>query len=87
VSRTSRLFIDAIRRAIEVGHRRCTHEYCDEPLSRCQADHIVPYSEGGPTVQENGRLLCGFRNRLRVKRPPPSPGDEPDDGPNDDSGD
>jgi hypothetical protein len=44
---------------------------CDEPAERCQADHIIPYSLDGLTVQENGRLLCGFHNRLRNQRPPP----------------
>ncbi len=76
VSKQSRLFTGATRRAIELRDRRCTHPYCDETLERCQADHIVPYSEGGPTTQENGRLLCGFHNRLRNKKPPPP--DDPD---------
>jgi hypothetical protein len=71
VGRTSRLFTGGTRRAIEIRDRRCTHPYCDEPLDRCEADHIVPYSKGGATTQENGRLLCGFHNRLRVSRPPP----------------
>jgi hypothetical protein len=31
----------------------------------------VPYAEGGPTTQENGRLLCGFHNRLRSQWPKP----------------
>ncbi len=77
VGRTSRLFTGATRRAIELRDRRCQHPYCDEPLGRCQVDHIVPYSKGGPTTQENGRLLCGFHNRLRNKRPPPAA--DPDD--------
>ena len=46
----------------------CTHPYCYEPAENCQADHIEPYAEGGPTTQENGRLLCGFHNRLRIQR-------------------
>ena len=54
----------------ELG-RFCQHEYCDEPAARCQIDHIVPYGEGGPTSQENGRVLCAFHNRLRAQRPPP----------------
>jgi len=34
-------------------------------------DHIQPFSAGGPTTQELGRLLRGFHNRLRNQRPPP----------------
>ena len=71
VSSTARLFSGATRRAIELRDRECKHPYCDIPVSRCQADHIVPYTAGGPTIEENGQMLCGFHNRLRNGRPPP----------------
>jgi len=77
VGAAARLFSGATRRAIEVRDRQCTHPYCDVPVQRCQVDHIVPFSQGGPTTQENGRLLCGFHNRLRNQRPPPPESDEP----------
>jgi hypothetical protein len=73
VSATARLFTGATRRAIELRDRRCTHPYCDRPASECEVDHIVPYAQGGPTTQENGRLLCGFHNRLRNSRPDDRP--------------
>ena len=66
VSATARLFSGATRRAIELRDRECTHPYCDVPASSCQVDHIVPFTDGGPTIEENGRLLCGFHNRLRT---------------------
>jgi hypothetical protein len=65
VSHRSRLFRGATRRAVEIRDRSCRHPLCEEPASRCQVDHVVPFAEGGPTTQENGRLLCGFHNRLR----------------------
>ena len=77
VSVRARLFSGGTRRAIEVRDRICTHPYCYEPADSCQADHIETYAEGGLTTQENGRLLCGFHNRLRNlrqqqrQRPPP----------------
>jgi hypothetical protein len=71
VSATTRLFTGATRRAIELRDRHCMHDFCDVPLDRCQADHIELASQGGPTTQENGRLLCGYHNRLRNQRPPP----------------
>jgi hypothetical protein len=75
VSERARFFTGATRRALEVRDRGCTHPMCDESVDRCQADHIQSFSEGGLTVQENGRLLCGFHNRLafseRKERPPP----------------
>ncbi len=79
VSERARLFTGATRRAIELRDRTCTHPYCDGSRP-CQVDHIIPYAEGGPTNQENGRLLCGFHNRLRnqpgtkPQRPPPQIG-------------
>jgi hypothetical protein len=76
VSVRARLFTGGTRRAIELRDRICTHPYCYEPAESCEADHIQPYAAGGPTTQENGRLLCGFHNRLRNQRerrerPPP----------------
>lgn len=76
ISAKTRLFTGATRRGVVVRDRAgCQHEFCDRQAGRCQVDHIVAYGEGGPTTQENGRLLCGFhnrlRNRLRNQRPPP----------------
>jgi hypothetical protein len=71
VSETARFYTGATRRALELRDRCCTHPYCDEPAQYCEADHIEPYSHGGPTTQENGRMLCKFHNRLRNQRPPP----------------
>ena len=77
VSVRARLFTGGTRRAIELRDRICTHPYCYEPAENCQGDHIEPFSQGGLTTQENGRLLCGFHNRLRNQReqrqrPPPA---------------
>jgi hypothetical protein len=78
VSVRARLFTGGTRRALELRDRMCTHPYCYEPAENCQGDHIEPWAEGGPTTQENGRLLCGFHNRLRNQRqqvrqrPPPA---------------
>jgi Domain of unknown function (DUF222) len=71
VSATARLFTGATRRAIELRDRECTHPYCDTPACDCEVDHILPYTAGGLTTQENGRMLCAFHNRLRNQRPPP----------------
>ena len=71
VSATARLFTGATRRGIQLRDRECTHPYCDRPAVVCQVDHIQPFGLDGPTTQENGRLLCGYHNRLRNQRPPP----------------
>jgi hypothetical protein len=56
---------------IEVRDQQCCHEYCDLSADKCQIDHIIPWSEGGLTIQENGQVLCQFHNRARNERPPP----------------
>ena len=68
-----RAFTGALRRLIEVRDQLCYHDTCDEPAHRCQVDHIVPWTQGGITAQWNGRLACGYHNRLR-NRPPPAAG-------------
>ena len=49
--------------------RRCFHPSCDEPPLFPEIDHIQEFSKGGPTVQSNGRLGCGFHNRWRNNHP------------------
>jgi hypothetical protein len=64
VGRRRRFFTGALRRAIEVRDRHCTHpDGCDVPAEHCDADHIVPYADGGETIQKNGRLRCPPHNR------------------------
>jgi hypothetical protein len=75
VSETSRYYVGASRRILEVRDQGCVDEYCDQPASACQGDHIVQWTDGGLTTQENGRLLCPFHNRQRNQRPKPK---EPD---------
>jgi hypothetical protein len=71
VSATARLFTGATRRGVELRNRGCTHPFCDGSTAGFEVDHVVPYADGGPTTQENGRILCGFHHRLRNQRPPP----------------
>jgi hypothetical protein len=75
VSATARFFTGGLRRAIELRDRECQHAFCDVRAEYCQCDHIVPYGEGGETIQENGRMLCGFHNRQRNHERPPPPDD------------
>jgi hypothetical protein len=65
VSSIARLFSGATRRAIELRDRECTHPYCDVPAESCQADHIIPFNDGGPTIEENGQMHCGYHNRWK----------------------
>jgi hypothetical protein len=77
ISAKSRLFTGATRRGVEVRDRTCANDYCEVPADRCQVDHIMPFSQGGPTTQDNGALRCGFHNRQKGTGPPED--DEDDD--------
>ena len=71
---TSRFFTGATRRAIELRDQSCTHAYCEVRAEYCEIDHTIPFAQGGETTQENGKVLCGFHNRLRNHQGP-DPGD------------
>ena len=67
-----RIFSGATRRSIELRDRTCFHPTCDVSAEECQIDHVQPWSQGGPTTEDNGRAACGFHNRARQgARPPP----------------
>jgi hypothetical protein len=60
-----RTFTGALRRAIQVRDRRCTHRSgCDTPAQDADVDHYRPASQGGPTTQTNGRVKCHPHNRI-----------------------
>jgi len=67
----TRCFTGALRRAIEVRDRHCTHPGCTIPADQCHIDHIIEYATGGPTTQTNGRLLCAHHNHQRPGRTTP----------------
>jgi hypothetical protein len=50
-----RSFVGAARRALEVVHRTCTGQGCHIRSDRCEIDHILPWTDGGPTRPDNGR--------------------------------
>jgi hypothetical protein len=69
----ARRFTGALRRALEVRDRGCTHHGCDAPIERCQGDHIQAWTAGGVTTVDNGQLRCGYHNRWRWTHPEPDP--------------
>lgn len=60
----------ALRRFVLGRDRECFHEYCDEPASRCQTDHLVAHSRGGRTDGANGRPACAGHNRAKGNKDP-----------------
>jgi hypothetical protein len=65
----ARTFRGTLRRILELTHPRCDDPTCFVPAKDCQGDHIVPWSQGGSTSQDNGRMGCGHHNRLWYRHP------------------
>jgi hypothetical protein len=84
VSEKVRLFRGAERRAVEIRDRYCTFPGCHVPAEDCEVDHVVPYADGGPTTQENGRLRCQ-RHHPGRRRSQPWLAEPPDDREDDDT--
>lgn len=74
LSRSSRLFTAAQRRAIALRDGGCRGPGCSAPPGWCEAHHVQSWQTGGATDVDNGLLLCSrchhdvHRGRLRVSR-------------------
>lgn len=63
-----RFFTGALRTAIQLTHDWCGHPAgCDVPSWRCQIDHIIPFTDHGPTAAGNGDPKCGHHNRWKER--------------------
>lgn len=67
------------RRFVEARNRSCVFPGCRMPSRRCDLDHRVPYSDGGPTTVCNLAPLCRrhhvIRHRAGWKHKPLDSGD------------
>jgi hypothetical protein len=62
--RASRLFTPAQRKAMDLRDRECTTRGCHVPAAYCHAHHFrKPWSQGGKTNLDDGKLLCPFHHR------------------------
>jgi Domain of unknown function (DUF222)/HNH endonuclease len=62
LGRRQRYFNRAQRRALGIRDGGCRAPGCTAPVGWCDAHHILPWSEGGPTDISNGILLCPFHH-------------------------
>jgi hypothetical protein len=58
-----RLFTEKQRLAMIVRDHGCAFPGCDAPAQYCQAHHVIPWADGGPTTIGNGCLLCAYHHR------------------------
>jgi len=50
--------------ALVLRDRHCRHDGCDRPSHWCEAHHVVPVLEGGPTSLDNLVLKCSRHHHL-----------------------
>jgi hypothetical protein len=66
-----RTFPQHLKQALLILARgRCQQPGCDAPLAWLQADHLIPWSRGGPTAINNGQILCDPHNKTKRDKPP-----------------
>ncbi len=63
VGRRRRLHTEPMRIAMGVRDRGCTAQGCETPPGLCHAHHDTPWSHGGTTNVDTGRLLCPHHHR------------------------
>ena len=44
----------------------CRFPGCDQPATRCDLDHTIPYADGGPTQASNLKTLCRRHHLLKT---------------------
>ena len=64
VGRRRRFHTRAQRLAIAQRDKTCVVGGCDAPPSRCHVHHVVPWSEGGGTSVQDGRLYCSAHHAM-----------------------
>jgi hypothetical protein len=64
LGRRRRLHTTPMRIALGLRDRGCTATGCDRPPAWCHAHHDHPWSEGGRTNLDSGRLLCPRHHTL-----------------------
>jgi hypothetical protein len=58
VGRAERLVTPTIRAALELRDGGCIFPGCDKPPGECEAHHVIPWWNGGPTSLSNLILAC-----------------------------
>ena len=66
MGRKQRLFTGPLRDAVLMHSRWCVCPGCHVPAAQCEADHVLPWANAGPTNTRNGGPLCGHHNRWKA---------------------
>jgi hypothetical protein len=55
----------AMRRFLQKRDGRCRFPGCPRNAKRCEPDHVIPYSRGGPTAIWNLASICKHHHRVK----------------------
>ncbi len=68
VGRSTRTVPPHLRKAVIHRDRHCQFPGCGQPPARCDAHHLIHWSQGGPTALGNLKLLCKFHHLVVIHR-------------------
>jgi len=54
-----------MRRFVQKRDGHCRFPGCVRNAKRCEPDHVIPYSRGGPTAPWNLACLCKHHHRVK----------------------
>jgi hypothetical protein len=66
IGRATRVIPPHLHRALLIRDGRCQFPGCDQPPPVCEAHHLTPWAQGGPTSLDNLALLCRFHHLIAV---------------------
>jgi hypothetical protein len=66
LGRSRRIASPAQRLLLYAMDKGCTRPGCTTEPARCQADHLIPWADGGTTDITNLGLACGHDNRAKT---------------------
>jgi hypothetical protein len=67
MGRKQRLFTGPLREAVLLASRWCVWPGCHRPTTECDADHVLPWANAGPTCAANSAPVCGLHNRWKTR--------------------
>ena len=63
---------DRLREQAALRDHTCVFPWCTRSARKTDADHVIPYAEGGTTSSDNIAPLCRRHHRLKTHRPGPT---------------
>jgi Domain of unknown function (DUF222)/HNH endonuclease len=69
LGRKVRVVSTAQRKVIAALYETCAVDVCDIPVHMCEIDHVLAWSQRGPTDIDNLAPLCSYHNKYKEDHP------------------